>query len=460
MAVATKKIDTKVLSNSIKENFESVRDGTGKALSKFEEGLDSLFSTIDNLIDTALKAVGKVVNTVMSVIDKVLQTVNKVVNKVMSIVGKIIKGIAGIIRTAISGIMNILKIPLQFLGRIFNKVMGFVKRLLQPFGALLPSKAWLKRNFNKVRDFFNTETGNIVKTSMLAGIIGGIEHSDSNLANILKVLSRNGNESDVLKAYRLSVSDGTSYNSNYYRRYYGLLNSGADDGFKGGIPFRAYRYLNGMSYMEMAYLNNTIIKDEKTLDRVFNTVGYNKANINNVINFAINGAINDCFNNSGYNIDTIKTFKDLRSQPIRKKLSFSETVNVINQASSLIRPNLKVYEDTKDEKCILERYKQKNRTDEYIRRRYPNMINNTYVNTDNIFKPTSTFYNKTSSIRPDYNNKLETERIRSTNGVLGHKVTSSPTKVAFDKFVHKTIVKEAKKFARRENLNKILNIHI
>ena len=454
MAVATKKIDTKILNSSIKENFESVKDGTGKALSQFDSSLDSLFSTIGDIVDKAMEAVGKVVNTVMSVVDKVMKTVGNIIGKVMGIVGKIISGIANIVRSAISGILNILKVPMEFLGQIFKKAMGFIKRLLQPFGALLPSKAWLKRNFNKIKDFFNTETGNIVKTGMLAGILGGVNHNESTLNNIIRVLSRDKDKRSILAAYRTLLSGGTGYNKYYYNNYFKLLESLYNPDGSNGTMYKIFKYLNTKRYLNIDYLRNEDNVLRGTAFKDYSKMGLHKRNYNDMILFSTYANIMDYDN---YNMDYGIPYKTLKDRK-RTDLSFEESINIINKASSLTRP---IHLDNQDEESdIMQKYVHDIKVNNYKDKRYPYVDKKKFDNYNDreICKPTVILNNSKTSILPDLENEIEIERIKSTNGVKGHSVKSNAPRVDFNKFEHKRNIKEANRFQLRDSKKHKINI--
>ena len=103
--VGTKKVTTQLLDLSIKENFESVKDGTGKPLSMLE-GAEELLGEIGAVINNLVKKVTSIVNSILSAI-------GNVISNVMKFIGKILGAIANAVKNAIKALMNILGIPMD-----------------------------------------------------------------------------------------------------------------------------------------------------------------------------------------------------------------------------------------------------------------------------------------------------------------------------------------------------------
>ena len=85
------------------------------------------------------------VKTATNIVNKILSAVKSVIDTAMGFINKIVSAVAGIVKKAIAAIMNIVRIPMQWLGSIVKKALGFIKELLGPIGASLFSKSSLRR---------------------------------------------------------------------------------------------------------------------------------------------------------------------------------------------------------------------------------------------------------------------------------------------------------------------------
>ena len=191
MAVGTKKVTTQVLNQTIKTNFESIKDGTGKPLKQSEgEGEDtSLLGKAMDGLDKVTEIVGKVTSAITGLIKSVTDVVNKIISGVKSIistamgfVNKIIEAVKGIVKDVISKIMNILGIPLKWLKTIFGKASKFIKDLLGPIGSSLASKASIRRLMNKLG--LGGKLGGLLSLGTIMGLLFGKLHDKVTFNNI------------------------------------------------------------------------------------------------------------------------------------------------------------------------------------------------------------------------------------------------------------------------------------
>ena len=87
MAVGMKKITTQILNETIKTNFESLKDGTGKPL-KQNDGEESN-SLLDKALD-GLDSIKEIMGSVGNVISGLVKTATNIVNKILSAVKSVI----------------------------------------------------------------------------------------------------------------------------------------------------------------------------------------------------------------------------------------------------------------------------------------------------------------------------------------------------------------------------------
>lgn len=220
MAVGRKKLSTQILNQAIKTNFESVKDGTGLPLTQ----ADAKGNTI---LDTPLNAIGAIsdtVNTVSSAISNLAQSVTDIVSNIVTtakeflkpitnVISKVVNAVSGIVKKTLSTVMRAVGVPMKWLGKIFNKAIGFVKDLLSPIGASLKSKIGLRKD--AIKNVFGN-VSSIVSTATMMGLLFGKTHGKTDLERIVTSLKGSFSPKEIGKAIKTGLMKNVKMPDNYY----------------------------------------------------------------------------------------------------------------------------------------------------------------------------------------------------------------------------------------------------
>lgn len=235
MAVGMKKITTQILNETIKTNFESLKDGTGKPLkqndgeesnSLLDKALDGLDS-IKEIMGSVGNVISGLVKTAMNIVNKILSAVKSVMDTAMGFINKIVSAVAGVVKKAIAAIMNIVRIPMQWLGNIFKKALGFIKELLGPIGASLFSKSSIRRLGSSLG--LGHDIAGLIGTGTLMGLLFGKTHDKNTLGRLLKNLKKDYDPFSLAKAYKSGLYKHKDVPSWYYDYYRDIGDGLSDD---------------------------------------------------------------------------------------------------------------------------------------------------------------------------------------------------------------------------------------
>ena len=442
MAVGTKKVTTQVLNQTIKTNFESIKDGTGKPLKQSEgEGEDtSLLGKAMDGLDKVTEIVGKVTSAITGLIKSVTDVVNKIISGVKSIistamgfVNKIIEAVKGIVKDVISKIMNILGIPLKWLKTIFGKAIKFIKDLLGPIGSSLASKASIRRLMNKLG--LGGKLGGLLSLGTIMGLLFGKLHDKVTFNNILNSLKKTFSPYEIAKALRMGLYRNKNAPSWYYTGYRGL-----DEGMSGldGREFRALtrdKYLEGRVPFEGWDLGSVFTE--------YTRRGNSPTNGRDLSKLARDEKVSKMLDIHRI-IDTSKSYTSLKSvAESRNSLTDIERLKVIRHSSGLI--NRKT-DETDPSNVYRARQTLQNGFERYqgldLGLRFTWYFRQGMRYHESQILAFNQYFNYKPSTKADFSRREELDRIASTAGVANYEVNDKITDAEFNGYKKKESIIE------------------
>ena len=422
MAVGTKKVTTQVLNQTIKTNFESIKDGTGKPLKQSEgEGEDtSLLGKAMDGLDKVTEIVGKVTSAITGLIKSVTDVVNKIISGVKSIistamgfVNKIIEAVKGIVKDVISKIMNILGIPLKWLKTIFGKAIKFIKDLLGPIGSSLASKASIRRLMNKLG--LGGKLGGLLSLGTIMGLLFGKLHDKVTFNNILSSLKKTFSPYEIAKALRMGLYRNKNAPSWYYTGYRGL-----DDGMSGLDALTRDKYLEGRVPFEGWDLGSVFTE--------YTRRGNSPTNGRDLSKLARDEKVSKMLDIRRI-IDTSKSYTSLKSvAESRNSLTDIERLKVIRHSSGLI--NRKT-DETDPSNVYRARQTLQNGFERYqgldLGLRFTWYFRQGMRYHESQILAFNQYFNYKPSTKADFSRGEELDRIASTAGVANYEVNDKIT---------------------------------
>nr|DAX15857.1 MAG TPA: hypothetical protein [Caudoviricetes sp.] len=408
MSVGVKKVTTQLLDLSIKNNFESVKDGTGKPLAEGEGELSpfgELGSTITNLV-----------NKIKSVVNNILSAIGNVIKSVSKFIGKIMSAIAGAIKAALKYVMGLLGIPLDALSNIAKKVFKYIKSALGVLGGWLKDILGLGSNAGNIKDRAGLAISDIAKTGLLAGLLAYFRNDSRGLKNATNKLLKEFGIEDVTRGYNKLFSHG-SYGRDYYDSYYGLNSL-----YKDSKDAKIYRHLYNSGRSKKGFFSKLKLD---TLDSVFERfkfLGLSGATARDLIELS---NINDLDRLLPRNKRRINYNSDYTTLSKKKRTEYSnvEKLNIIRKSSGLLKHDEETF-DRYTGDGIINDFASRNRIGEAFERRY-GIDNGTIFERftyngerPNIEKPLN-FRNEKyePSVLADQSKETEIEKIATTLGV-------------------------------------------
>lgn len=354
MSVGTKKVTTQLLDLSIKKNFESVKDGTGKPLSELEgilEPFGELGKTINNLV-----------NKVKSVVNNILSAIGNVIRSVAKWIGKILSAIGGAIKAALKYVMGLLGIPYDALSNIFKKVMKYIKSALGVLGGWLKNILGLGANAGHMTGFAGVAASDIAKTGMLAGLLGYFRNDSKGLNRTTDRLIKEFGAEDVTRAYNKLFSHG-NYSKSYYDNYYGLgskIKDPLDSQIYHGY-YRSNKRRNGyFSKLKLDTLNSVF-------DR-FKFLGISGSTAKELVELSSIGDLDRLLPRNNRRISYGEDYKELKKKK-RTEYSNLEKLNIIRKSSGVLEHREEGYDRYTGDGLVND-YASRRRIGEAFERRY------------------------------------------------------------------------------------------
>lgn len=408
--VGTKKVTTQLLDLSIKENFESVKDGTGKPLSMLE-GAEELLGEIGAVINNLVKKVTSIVNSILSAI-------GNVISNVMKFVGKILGAIANAVKSAIKSLMNILGIPMDALKNIAKSVMKFIQAALGTLGGWLKDILGLGNEAGNMSGLAGLLTSDITKTSLLAGILGYFSKDMRGLRSTTDRFVRDLGIEPVTKAYNKLF-----YNKNmrggYYDSYYSL-----GDRYSDSSDRRIYNSLyNRSDRNRNQYFKSTKLDKLNSVLTRFDNIGISRDNSRKIIELSNLEDLDRLLPRNTRRVDYSKTYDELHNTS-RSSYSDIEKLGIVRRSSGLL-PHKEVNYDTSTSEGMINDYTSRRGLYEFANKKYWYDGGTWYekfvylVKRPSTFKPMSFLSGReyTPSVLADQNKESEIERIATTVGV-------------------------------------------
>lgn len=328
MSVGTKKVTSQLLDLSIKKNFESVKDGTGKPLSMLE-GEDSPFGELGKTISNLVNKVKSVVNKILSAIGNVIKSVAKFINKILSAIG-------GAIKAALKYVMGLLGIPYDAISSVFKKVMKYIKSALGVLGGWLKDILGLGSSAGHMRDLTGVAVSDIAKTGLIAGLLGYFRNNSRGLNNATNRLKREFGLESVTKAYNQLFRHG-SYGRSYYNEYYNL---GSD--FKDPRDREIHRGYYNSNKKRNSYFNKVKLDNASSVLNRFDSIGLSDNTLSKLVTLSNINDLDRVLPRNSRNLTYGINYKDIKDNK-RSNYTDLEKLNIIRKSSGLLKHNEEEY---------------------------------------------------------------------------------------------------------------------
>ena len=408
MSVGTKKVTTQLLDLSIKKNFESVKDGTGKPLSELEgmlEPFGELGKTISNLV-----------NKVKSVVNKILSAIGNVIKSVAKFIGKILSAIGGAIKAALKYVMGLLGIPLDAITGIFKKVMKYIKSALGVLGGWIKDIFGLGSNASHMRDITGVAVSDITKTGLVAGLLGFFRHDSRGLKNAHNRLTKEFGIESVTKAYNQLFRHG-SYGNDYYDHYYNL-----DSSYSNEDDRRIHRGYYKSNKKRNDYFNKVKLDSPDDALRRFSSVGISGTTAKDLVALSNINDLDRVLPRNSRRVTSDVTYADIKDRQ-RSGYTDIEKLNIIRKSSGTLKHNEETYDNYTGD-GIVNDYASRRRIEEAYAKRFGIDHGSIFERftykgrRPKIDKPLE-FLNKeyTPSVIADQTKETELEKIATTLGV-------------------------------------------
>ena len=407
--VGTKKVTTQLLDLSIKENFESVKDGTGKPLSMLE-GAEELLGEIGAVINNLVKKVTSIVNSILSAI-------GNVISNVMKFIGKILGAIANAVKNAIKALMNILGIPMDALKNIAKSVMKFIQSALGTLGGWLKDILGLSNEAGNMSGLAGLLTSDITKTSLLAGILGYFSKDMRGLKSTTDRFVRDIGLEPVTKAYN-KLFYNKKMGHGYYDSYYSL-----GDRYSDSSDRRVYNSLyNRSNRNRYDYFKNTKLDKLNNVLTRFDNIGISRDSSKKIIELSNIDDLDRMLPRNTRSLDYSKRYEDLHNTR-RGSYTDIEKLGIVRRSSGLLN-HKEVNYDTRTSDGLMNDYVAKRNLYEFTNKKYWYDGGTWYEKfvyiprRPNINKPMA-FLNREykPSVLADQSRETEIERIATTVGV-------------------------------------------
>lgn len=431
MSVGTKKITTQLLDLSVKDNFESVLDGTGKPLSILDSlGFGELGSTINKLI-----------NKVKSVVNKILSAIGNVLSKIGAFIKRILKAIGDILKPIFKELMRILGIPLKWLGNLMKNALKFIASSLGTLGGWLKDVLGLDNGMGNMKDFASLAVSDIARTGFLASIFGYYSRDRHGLGSVTDRFARECGLEPVAKAYRKLFYHGKG-NRDYYDTYNDMF-SRYPDRDEGRI-YNAY-YNRDFKYRN-DYFKSLELADLGSIFTRFKYMQLDGSTHKQLIELSSVDDL-DRWLPKHRRVNSNKTYEEL-NQP-RTSYSNLEKLSIIRKSSSRLEHKDLEYNDVTGD-GIINTYTAKRSMEDTMLRRYELDRGSTFERyyykgrRPNLEKPLEfTGKDYTPSVAMDTTKKTEAEKIGSTLGIVGMKL-KEPVTFAESDGITKTVTVDTK----------------